>query len=1754
MKLKSLTVATLAALYGAGMAVSIEARPVTPSLTASAVGSQGTLKQIPADQLNRVKGTSSSKPQQQGRHSVIPGGVNQQINAASSRNKFIAEPERTGEDVYIVRLKDLPIATYDGRVKGYQATAKSAIKEELVQQASGAASTKSSRQSQQINVAQADVEGLKQSRVASYKNYLMSKQDSVVQQAKAIGVRSNVRANFTTALNGFSMTMTQAQAKQLASLPQVEFIHRSTMQQIQTDRGPAFIGADQVWAGNTSVNLPYKGEKMVVGIIDTGINTDHVAFADIGGDGYDHINPLGSGKYLGDCATGKLTCNDKLIGVYSWPVITDEYQGLAPATGEDYQGHGSHTAGTAAGNYIENVPLLAGSLGDGDGEPMGFNFESASGVAPHANIIAYQACGLEGCPEEAMLKAYEQAIEDGVDVINFSIGGGERFPWDDSVELAILAAREAGISVAVAAGNSGGDASNTFFGSLGHSSPWTMVVAASTHDRVMDITNNLIEFTGGNYPPYVNINPSSSWGDDIAGYSTSSIVNATPVVAADFGDEKCLNEFAPGTFTNDQIVICKRGINARVSKAYNVLAGGAGGFILYNEPWYSGITAEEQRVYDDVYPLPGIHVTNNAGKNILKWLKDGASEHTINITGGSVARVIDPSAGDILADFSSLGPSITYSHHLAPNIAAPGVNILAPYADEHPLNPGSAVSQDWNIISGTSMASPHIAGTMALVRQAHPNWTAAEVQSALEMTASQTVRRDVDPDYLPEGHPATQHRAGAGRVDAKAAVDAGLIMDETAANFSLANPHKGGDVRQLNLPQLVNSNCRGGVCSWVRTVTATRDGSWTLSSDTWTYDRWTSTFEGEIDMHNVKMEFFPAHFSLKAGESQSIVIKADIKDVQYQYDSKLQGSGGKDLEGVELWTNVNLTASDASIPKSHWPVSVNFDRQDLPEAVNVTVHRDNGGYQIADLPLAASNDVVYRAHGPVKADIKEVTLPQDVNHQPIYADGQNERGHAQTSLIDIPEGTARFVVEVLAHTDGPGLFDAIGNADGRLAIHIGRDFNGNGEADFDDEWICSSTTQIELNYCSLTNPDAGQYWVMLANTSFNMFDWNEEEGPDPYGNRGITAEDLVDTYKVAIAVVPGGENGLTVTGPAITDGNPVSLDLSWSLAELAEGDVAYAGVDIGSSAAPGSTGFIPVRLERGVDDVSVNNNQIVRGGDTVDVSVHVVENNSGTDRDIDLSTVIPAGLTLVPGSVKVSSTAQQANLTVDGNTIRVAGVQQDSTNWMRTYNVTDSETNDQCRVPNYGRNQGGFVGLAENYGFVPAIGGTMADASGSWDYDDASGQWVYTNPFEINLADLWGDEGHMNLFNNESYTSYNRFIISPQGFVTFGPDWGASSHYLSQPFPYYMNPYGPFVAPFWRGNTSGAAGFTVPVDALGAPLEQNWVEPWKGSGITYAYTGDEVIIEWINARTQGLEASWFGTQATGVEYDDRYTFDLIMNKTYRYGEGEFEIVMAYGDMDFADQDDYGSIGIHGNYGPLDIFGWPYGQETGISAAYNGLKDVVKRNKVICYDYTGPEATQFDVSFQVRVAETAAGQTLNMDFTSDVSGMGSTVIANPIQVASNITLAGFNDVVVDENESFDITVAFADAEANPNMISVSGEHITAVVEDHSAGSSVTITPDANWHGETEVMVTVADSVNSGDKAVRSFMLTVNSDGEELGCTDSTATNYDANANKDDGSCTFPAPPAAEPAKESSGGALGWLALLLAPVAMVRRRKL
>lgn len=1712
MNRKALSVAIVSALYGATIAA---------SATSLNQMRQDNLLQELVPVMTPVAQTQPQSIHAGASAGVFPGGRNMQIAPANAAAKFKAEADQAGKsDTYIVRLRDLPVATYDGRVAGFEATAQASIRRELAfaQTPAAAGVTPLQQQLQTDHISAEAVKELQQDRISQYENYLSAKQDNVLQLAQSIGVQQDASSRYTHALNGFALTMTQEQAAQLAESPEVAFVQRAEMLHIQTDRGPEFIGAKKVWVGQTPDKSKFKGDGVIVGILDTGINSDHIAFQDLGengGNGYDHSNPLGKGNYLGECATGVKQCNDKLIGIYSWPAVTNSYAGKAPATGEDYNGHGSHVAGTAAGNEILNVPMLSGGAGKHDGRPYGVEFASAAGVAPNANIVSYQVCLANGgCPQEAMLLAYEQAIKDGVDVINFSIGGGEQFPWEDPLQQALLSAREAGIAVAVAAGNNGGNPLAPNFYSISHSSPWTMVVAASTHDRTLVKTNNGVAFSGGKRAPSVSYLPNRPADDAIAGYSQGSITGK-PVVAADYNDPLCLKPFAAGTFKADEIVICKRGNNGRIEKSENVKAGGAGGFILYNDV-FDATVPDNNQIVDDFFELPGLHITNAAGNQILNWLKDGNTDHQITIQGGSITIGVDPKAADILAPFSSLGPSSTYLHHMAPNVSAPGVDILAPYADEHPLDPaGATTSRDWALVSGTSMASPHVAGAMALIRQAHPTWTAAEIQSALEMTASNTVKRGIP--NTGAIFPATQHRAGAGRIDVHAAINAGLVMDETVENFIAANPKQAGDVRQLNLPQLVDSTCRRGVCSWTRTVKATRDGSWTLSGGEWSYDRWNSSHLGEMEMNNAKLEFFPAKFSLKAGESQTIIIKANVQDVQWKSANHLS-SEDMQLQAFELWSQVYLTPDNKELPAAHWPVSVNFDRLGLPEWISAKAHRNNGTYRISDLLLPATDNLVFNTVGQAVADTFELTLAQDKDTIPVYQDNDYSPGHIDTRIINVPANSSRLVVEVLEQTKGFGPWKTQADISGALVVFVGKDSNNDGKADFNSEWLCGSMTYIEMNYCSLNDPEPGNYWVMLVNSRTHA----------PHGQ---VIPNLQDSYRVATAVVPNAPGNISATGPTVSDGvNPVGIDVKWNMPELKKGDIVYSAVKAGTAGAPGSIGTIPLRLERGMDDISINAPAKVKGGDLIDVQLHVVENNSGMDRDFDLATKLPKGLTLVPGSVSVNNASQKANLSVDGQTIRIAGVQEDSAEWMPNYQVTDSDTDPMCRVPDYGRNDKGFVGLKKNYGINPSIGGKADDWAGMM----VNGAFV--NPFEIKLANYWGTGATLSLFNNGMYKKYDRFIVSPQGYVFFGKAWNDYQHLVQTKFPYYMNPYGPFIAPFWRGQLdANSIGFTYPVEALSTPLALNG-DPAKVSGIAMAYTNDEMILEWMNARTERFTFNQFGAKPTNPETirDDRYTFNLVMNRNYRYGAGEYEVVMAYDTMNFGTQQDFGSIGLHGHHGALDVLGIPYRQETGIQYAYDGLKDKVKQNKVVCWDYTGPEATQFDVSFKVRVAETAAGQTLNMDWISLVTGLDQVTMTKALQVAGTITLPEFKDLSVDENKTVDFHVLFADSENDAKVITVTGSNVASTISNHENNAKVTLTPNKDWHGKTTITVTVADKLVPTDKASQSFELTVKSDGVEP-------------------VVVTPQPePKPAPAK-SSGGAGGGLLLALLPLLWLRRRK-
>lgn len=228
--------------------------------------------------------------------------------------------------------------------------------------------------------------------VKSYVSYLKVKQNRFLANASAaIGTNLQPLTTYQYALNGMAVRMTQAQAKKMAELPEVAFVERERMEQMETDVSQALIGSPNVWDGSAT-GTKAMGEGVIVGIIDSGINSDHASFADVGQDGYDHTNPLGQGIYIGDCKTDFASmCNDKLIGVRSYSEITNNYDdakvfGDTPPAknGEDYGGHGTHVASTAAGNILVNVPYVQGETGklESDGIATGLEFKQISGVAP----------------------------------------------------------------------------------------------------------------------------------------------------------------------------------------------------------------------------------------------------------------------------------------------------------------------------------------------------------------------------------------------------------------------------------------------------------------------------------------------------------------------------------------------------------------------------------------------------------------------------------------------------------------------------------------------------------------------------------------------------------------------------------------------------------------------------------------------------------------------------------------------------------------------------------------------------------------------------------------------------------------------------------------------------------------------------------------------------------------------------------------------------------------------------------------------------------------------------------------------------------------------------------------------------------------------------------------------------------------------------------------------------------------------------
>ena len=684
--------------------------------------------------------------------------------------------------------------------------------------------------------------------VSAYQSFVAVREQTDVSAIQARIPSAQVTARFRTVYGGVALRVPANQIRSLVSVPGVVAVQRDKLAHTLTDASAHFVGADQVWPQLGGQSLA--GDNVVVGVLDSGIWPESPSFKDVG------LPPFpgtygcefgdGSDPHLG----APFACNNKLIGAYAF---TDTYmanQFAMPgefcdnATGvcsaRDADGHGTHTSSTAAGSVVKNVSIF-----DIPKNPI-------SGMAPGARVIMYRVCLDLGCYNSDSINAIGQAITDGVDVINFSISGGNT-PYTDAVELAFLDAYAAGISVNASAGNEGPGA-----GTVAHGGGWVTTVAASTSDRSFLSTLTLRGVTAGGTPEVFRA----------TGSTITPGVTGLPVVQAanvnHYNDALCGTAFPPGSVTG-KVVVCARGTVGRAQEGYNALQGGAAGYILYNPI--------HKNLFTDNHWLPAIMIEGpQPSGSMLDFMN---SHHAVRATWQT--GVPTHIQGDEITSFSSRGPSTDF---LKPDVTAPGIQILAG-TTPRPIDVASGPpGQRFMIIAGTSMSSPHSAGVSALVKAAHPDWTPGQIKSALMTSSVQDVTRSDDNGFIT---PANPFDTGAGSIRANRAVNPTLTFDVPAEDYYLSTTDARGRVN-LNLPS-VDAPVMPGQ------LTTTRSGV-NVSGETQTFTATTTVPNG------ARIRVNSPNWTVAPGGTLQLritIIGADLPEGQYFGSITLVPSSGNQV-------------------------------------------------------------------------------------------------------------------------------------------------------------------------------------------------------------------------------------------------------------------------------------------------------------------------------------------------------------------------------------------------------------------------------------------------------------------------------------------------------------------------------------------------------------------------------------------------------------------------------------------------------------------------------------------------------------------------------------------------------------------------------------------------------------------------------------------------------------------------------------------
>ena len=628
-----------------------------------------------------------------------------------------AAADKNSSNIYIVRMADEPVVAYNGSVRGYRATAPG--------------------QGKKIDPTS--------TAVVQYAGYLDARHDAALAQA---GGRKLYDYHYS--FNGFAAELDAAQAVKMSQVPGVLSVSADEIYTVDTSSTPTFLGLDApggLWDQLGGVGSA--GDGIIIGVVDSGIWPESDSFSDRTGL---NGNETKDGKldyqqipgWHGKCTPGEdfnaSMCNQKLIGAQwfnaSWggDAGIDADRPWEFNSARDYNGHGTHTSSTAGGN---NGVVVTGP---------GAVFGTISGMAPHARIAMYKAlwstedASLASGSTSDLVAAIDQAVADGVDVINYSISGTST-NFRDPVEISFMYAAAAGIFVAESAGNSG-PATST----VAHPGPWTTTVAAGTHNRSGEGSVTL-----GNGATYYGASLATAVTAPLIDSIDAGLPGADPTqVALCYSSADGGNVLDPAKIAG-KIVVCDRGVTARVNKSLAVEEAGGVGLILLN--------TSPSSLNADFHFVPTVHLQNTDAAAVHAYAATTGATATIN-----QATITYDTPAPYTASFSSRGPLRASGDMLKPDLIAPGQDILAAVAP--PGNHGL----DFNLYSGTSMSSPHVAGLAALLMDLHPDWSPMMIKSAL-MTSAYDVLDG------PDTNPLVIFRQGAGHVQPNSAADPGLVFD-----------------------------------------------------------------------------------------------------------------------------------------------------------------------------------------------------------------------------------------------------------------------------------------------------------------------------------------------------------------------------------------------------------------------------------------------------------------------------------------------------------------------------------------------------------------------------------------------------------------------------------------------------------------------------------------------------------------------------------------------------------------------------------------------------------------------------------------------------------------------------------------------------------------------------------------------------------------------------------------------------------------